>query len=328
MLQQNAENMAIETKMDISVWERFSDSVGAFSEGVVGFLGRMFGSSNECFVRGLGYITSRDPEISHTVTPGSLLARVNALEEAMHAKTEAELKGMTAHFRERLAQGETLEDLLPEAFAACREAGRRTKNMRHFDVQILGGIVLHRGNIAEMVTGEGKTLVATLPAYLNAPARQGRSRHHRQRLPRPPRLRMDVCPSTAPSASRRASSRATWTPSTRRKAYDCDITYGTNSEFGFDYLRDNMKPARWGDPNFEPYYQQCQKALQLRHHRRGGQHPHRRGAHAAHHLRPRLQRPVRRYAKANDIAVQLTRPAKEGARAAISRSRKRSTPAI
>ena len=86
----------------------------------------------------------------------------------------------------------TLDDLLPEAFAACREAACRTKNMRHFDVQILGGVVLHRGNIAEMVTGEGKTLVATLPAYLNALDRQGRPRRHRQRLPRPPRLRVDV----------------------------------------------------------------------------------------------------------------------------------------
>src|ERR671937_485007 len=82
--------------------------------------------------------------------------------------SDGELAGLTPQFRERLKNGETLDDLLPEAFAACREAALRTKNMRHFDVQILGGIVLHRGNIAEMVTGEGKTLVATLPAYLNA----------------------------------------------------------------------------------------------------------------------------------------------------------------
>src|SRR5918912_12199 len=84
-----------------------------------------------------------------------------------------ELKALTPQFRERLRQGASLEDLLPEAFAACREAGRRAKDMRHFDVQILGGIVLHRGNIAEMVTGEGKTLVATLPAYLNALEQKG-----------------------------------------------------------------------------------------------------------------------------------------------------------
>src|SRR5205809_5463007 len=86
----------------------------------------------------------------------------------MQALSFAELKELTPKFRARLADGETLEDLLPEAFAAVREAGKRFKNMRHFDVQILGGVVLHRGNIAEMVTGEGKTLVATLPAYLNA----------------------------------------------------------------------------------------------------------------------------------------------------------------
>src|SRR5439155_17973542 len=92
----------------------------------------------------------------------------NELEEKMHALSPEELKALTPQFKQRLANGATLEDLLPESFAACREAGRRTKNMRHFDSQILGGVVLHRGNIAEMVTGEGKTLVATLPACLNA----------------------------------------------------------------------------------------------------------------------------------------------------------------
>ena len=100
--------------------------------------------------------------------PGSLLAQINAFEEKMQALTDEELRELTPEFRERLAEGATLDDLLPEAFAACREAAWRTKNMRHFDTQILGGVVLHRGNIAEMVTGEGKTLVATLPAYLNA----------------------------------------------------------------------------------------------------------------------------------------------------------------
>src|SRR2546423_892947 len=110
---------------------------------------------------------------SHTVTPGLLLAKVNALEPKMHALSPDDLKGLTPKFRERLRKGETLEDILPEAFAACREAAFRTKNMRHFDVQILGGAVLHRGNIAEMVTGEGKTLVATLPGYLNALEEKG-----------------------------------------------------------------------------------------------------------------------------------------------------------
>src|SRR5207249_9589038 len=124
-------------------------------------------------VRKLGDIRSRDPQVPPTIVPGSLRAQVNALEEKMRALRAEELKALTPHFRERLAKGATLEDLLPEAFAACREAGRRTKNMRHFDVQILGGICLHRGMIAEMVTGEGKTLVATLPAVLNALEQRG-----------------------------------------------------------------------------------------------------------------------------------------------------------
>src|SRR5439155_23999156 len=99
---------------------------------------------------------------------GSLLEQVNVLEPTMAALSDSDLKGLTPKFRERLKNGETLDALLPEAFAACREAAKRAKNMRHYDVQIVGGITLHRNNIAEMVTGEGKTLVATLPAVLNA----------------------------------------------------------------------------------------------------------------------------------------------------------------
>src|SRR6478672_9399791 len=152
---------------DVGILERVGDSLTSLSEGFVSFLTRLLGSSNENYVKKLGYLRSRDKQ-SYTVTPGSLLARVNELEPQTQALSDAELKELTPKFRERLAKGETLEDLLPEAFAAVREAGKRFKNMRHFDVQILGGIVLHRGNIAEMVTGEGKTLVATLPAYLNA----------------------------------------------------------------------------------------------------------------------------------------------------------------
>src|SRR5262249_58996996 len=118
--------------------------------------------------RSLAYRKPRHPESPPPVAPGSRPPHVNDLEPPMTAKSDAELKGMAAYFRQKLAEGAALDDLLPEAFAAVREAGRRTKNMRHFDVQIIGGIVLHRGNIAEMVTGEGKTLVATLPAFLNA----------------------------------------------------------------------------------------------------------------------------------------------------------------
>jgi preprotein translocase subunit SecA len=219
---------------------------------------RLFGSSNQRYIRKLGYVRAKDG--SHTVIPGSLLAQVNDLEPQMRALSDEELAGLTPKFRERLAQGAPLDDLLPEAFAACREAGHRTKNMRHFDVQILGGIVLHRGNIAEMVTGEGKTLVATLPAYLNA--LEGKGVHvvtvNDYLARRDCEWMLPIYKALGITAGYIQSDMES---TERRKAYDCDITYGTNSEFGFDYLRDNMKPARWGDPMFDPYYQQCQKAL-------------------------------------------------------------------
>jgi preprotein translocase subunit SecA len=302
--------MANDTKMEISFWERLADWFGAFSESIVDFLGRLFGSSNERFVKNIGYLRSRNPEVTHEVAAGSILAQVNDLEETMKAKSPEELRGMTAHFRERLANGETLEDLLPEAFAACREAALRTKNMRHFDVQIVGGVVLHRGNIAEMVTGEGKTLVATLPAFLNGLEAQGvhivtvndylARRDCEWMLPIYRALGMDA-----------GFIQSDMDPIARRKAYDCDITYGTNSEFGFDYLRDNMKPACWGDPNYDPFYHQCQKAL-----------------HFAiidevdNILIDEARTPLiisgpafgdpRRFIRANDIAVQLTDLQKKG----------------
>ena len=148
------------------ILEKLGDTFTSFSEGVANLLTRLFGSSNERHIRKLGYIRARDG--SYSIVPGCLLAQVNALEEHMLALSDEELRGLTSKFRERLAQGAALEDLLPEAFAACREAARRTKNMRHFDVQILGGIAMHYGSIVEMQTGEGKTLVSTAPAYLNA----------------------------------------------------------------------------------------------------------------------------------------------------------------
>ena len=252
--------MSTETSMDVSVWEKLGDGLSAFSDGVGRFLTRLFGSSNERYVRKLGYIRSNAPGVAHTVIPGSLLDSVNKLEEGMRALSDEQLRELTPKYRERLAKGETLEDLLPEAFAACREAGRRAKNMRHFDVQILGGVVLHRGNIAEMVTGEGKTLVATLPAYLNALETKG---VHVVTVN--DYLARRDCEWMSPIYKALGISagfiQSDMDPAARRRAYDCDITYGTNSEFGFDYLRDNMKPARWGDPDFDPFYQQCQKAL-------------------------------------------------------------------
>jgi preprotein translocase subunit SecA len=290
--------------IDLNILERLGDGFNTLSEGMANFVTRLFGSSNERYVRGLGYIRSKHPDIPPTVTPGSLLAQVNELEEKMHSLSDAELKDVTRQYRERLGQGQTLEDLLPEAFAACREAALRTKNMRHFDVQILGGIVLHRGNIAEMVTGEGKTLVATLPAYLNALTSKG---VHIVTVN--DYLARRDCEWMSPIYTALGIScgfiQSDMDPVDRRKAYDCDITYGTNSEFGFDYLRDNMKPARWGDPRYPPWVQQCQKALNY--------------AiidEVDNILIDEARTPliisgpaftdVRRYAQANDIAVQLS----------------------
>src|SRR5262245_43008416 len=124
--------MATETKMDVSFLEKLSDKLSAFSEGVVNLLGRMFGSSNERYLRKLGYIRVSGGDPPYRMQAGSILARVCALEEQMHALSPAELKELTPKFRERLKNGESLDDLLPEAFAACREAALRTKNMRHF----------------------------------------------------------------------------------------------------------------------------------------------------------------------------------------------------
>ena len=154
--------MATQTKMETNFLEKIGDTLNSFIEGSFGFVNRLFGSANERTVKSLGYIRPRGAE-AHTVLPGSLLDQINKLEDRMKALSDDGLKEQTAKFKERLKAGATLEDLLPEAFAACREAARRTKNMRHYDVQIVGGVVLHRGNIAEMVTGEGKTLWASAP---------------------------------------------------------------------------------------------------------------------------------------------------------------------
>ena len=165
--------------------------------------------------------------------------KVIALESEMAAKTDAELQAMTPALKERLANGETLDDILPEAFAVCREASWRVLGMKHFPVQIIGGIVLHRACIAEMQTGEGKTLVATLPVYLNALA--GKGVHV-----------VTVNDYLARRASEWMGKLYRWlglkvglivqgiTNEQRHAAYNADITYGTNNEFGFDYLRDNM----------------------------------------------------------------------------------------
>ena len=168
-----------------------------------------------------------------------IVKAVNAIEEDFVSLSDAELRELTAEYKERYAAGETLDDLLPEAFATVREAAKRTLGQRHYDVQLMGGGALHLGNIAEMRTGEGKTLVATLPAYLNALAGQGvhvvtvndylaeRDAEWMGRIHRFLGLEVGVI-------------LANMTPAERRAAYAADITYGTNNEFGFDYLRDNM----------------------------------------------------------------------------------------
>ncbi|HEY7978097.1 MAG TPA: preprotein translocase subunit SecA, partial [Rhizomicrobium sp.] len=188
------------------------------------FASRFFGSSNERKLRPMA----------------KTVAEINALEPRFVAMSDEELRAMTPAFKERLAKGETLEDILPEAFAVVREAARRVLGQRHFDVQLTGGLVLHGGNIAEMKTGEGKTLVATLPVYLNALAGEG----------------VHVVTVNDYLAKRDSD----WmgqiyrflglttgciihglSDEERKVAYAADVTYGTNNEFGFDYLRDNMK---------------------------------------------------------------------------------------
>jgi preprotein translocase subunit SecA len=243
-----------------NLWEKVTDGVTAFVDGAGRMLTNVMGSSNERYVKQLGYLRPNKPGAEAAVTPGSLLAQINSFEEKMRGLTEEQLRELTPEFRKRLAGGAALGDLLPEAFAACREAARRTKNMRHFDVQMLGGVVLHRGAIAEMVTGEGKTLVATLPAYLNALEQKG---VHIVTVN--DYLARRDCEWMTPIYKALGVTagyiQSDMDPVGRRKSYDCDITYGTNSEYGFDYLRDNMKPARWGDAEFDPHYHQCQKAL-------------------------------------------------------------------
>ncbi len=189
----------------------------------MGFLEKIFGSYSEKELK--------------RIQP--LVDKVLALEEQFRGMSDGELRDMTSRLKKRLQEGESLDDILPEAFAACREAADRVLQMRHFPVQIVGGIILHQGRIAEMKTGEGKTLVATLPAYLNALAGKGvhivtvndylarRDSEWMGKLYRFMGLTVGLVVSGMDQEDKKAS-------------YEADITYGTNNEFGFDYLRDNM----------------------------------------------------------------------------------------
>ena len=214
-------------------------------------LGKVFGTKNEREVKRLL------PNVE----------AINGLEQQMQKLSDEELRAKTDEFRRRIQErvaeipdepgaesdrrkelederyktiSEVLTDILVEAFAVVREASRRVLNMRHFDVQLIGGMVLHDGKIAEMKTGEGKTLVATLPVYLNALQRTRRARRHGQRLPGQARLGVDgqalPLPGTVGGVIVHDLD-----DEQRKEAYAADVTYGTNNEFGFDYLRDNMK---------------------------------------------------------------------------------------
>src|SRR2546427_801747 len=223
--------MSKDATVEMSFWDKLTERLSGISDTVGKLLLRLFGDSNERYVRKLGYTAARRPGEAAVIAPGSLIAQINELEPRMKDLTDEQLAGLRPQYRERLAKGATLEDLLPEVFAACREAALRTKNMRHYDVQLLGGIVLHRGNIAEMVTGEGKTLVATLPAVLNALT--GKGVHvvtvNDYLARRDCEWMLPIYRGVGLTAGYIQSD---MDPEARRKAYDCDITYGTNSEFG------------------------------------------------------------------------------------------------
>ena len=226
------------------IWETLGLIFGGALRGFERTVTSVFGSSNARFVKSMQ----------------AKVDAINALEPKYEAMSDDELRDQTAKFRKRLAAGETLDDLLIEGFAVCREAGKRYLGMRHYDVQLIGGMVLHNGSIAEMVTGEGKTLVATLPAYLNGVSGEGvhvitvndylARRDMEWMAPLYMGLGLTV-----------NAIQSDMDPDERQKAYACDITYGTNNEFGFDYLRDNMRRAAQGDDRFPKHMQQSQGKL-------------------------------------------------------------------
>ncbi|MES9844716.1 MAG: preprotein translocase subunit SecA, partial [Candidatus Sedimenticola sp. 6PFRAG5] len=211
-------------------------------------LRKVFGSRNQRLIKRMSKVVEQ----------------INGLESQIQELSDDELKGKTAYFREQLAAGSSLDDILPEAFAVVRETGRRVVEMRHFDVQLIGGMVLHQGKIAEMRTGEGKTLVATLAVYLNALPSKGvhvvtvndylarRDASWMGKIYDFLGLTVGVINSGSGMGPDESSFR--YDPDhdgksggypqlrkiSRHDAYHCDITYGTNNEFGFDYLRDNM----------------------------------------------------------------------------------------
>jgi len=232
----------------MSFFERIWDIIGLLFGGFFGTIERtitgLFGSSNARQVARLG----------------ERAERITLMEDRYKAMSDEELRGHTDQFRKRLRAGETLDDILEEAFAVCREGGRRFLSMRHYDTQLVGGMVLHSGTIAEMVTGEGKTLVATLPAYLNAI--EGKGVHVITVNDYLARRDMEwMAPLYMNLGLTVNAIQSGMSTIEKQKAYSCDITYGTNNEFGFDYLRDNMRPAARGDHRFPTELQQSQGPL-------------------------------------------------------------------
>ena len=225
-------------------WEGVGNFLGGLMHGFERGVTAVFGTSNARYIRRLQ----------------TKVEAINALEPRYQAMSDAELREQTFKFRERLKAGQTLDDLLIEAFAVCREGGRRFLGMRHYDVQLIGGMVLHSGAIAEMVTGEGKTLVATLAAYLNA--LEGKGVHVVTVNDYLARRDMEwMGPLYLGLGLTVGAIQSNMDVTERQKAYDADITYGTNNEFGFDYLRDNMRPAARGDNRYPKHLQQSQRHL-------------------------------------------------------------------
>ncbi len=226
------------------VWENtglfFSSVLQGIERGVTG----LFGSSNARQIKRFE----------------AIVQKINALEEGLMKLSDEQLRAKTEEFKQRLREGQSLDDILVEAFAVCREGGRRFLNMRHYDVQLIGGIVLHNGMIAEMVTGEGKTLVATLPTYLNALAGKGchvvtvNDYLARRDMEWMAPLYMGLGLTVGAIQSGLSNDQ-------RQATYAKDITYATNNELGFDYLRDNMRVAARDDDRFPKHLQQVQGPL-------------------------------------------------------------------
>ncbi|QDT70114.1 preprotein translocase subunit SecA [Planctomycetes bacterium MalM25] len=227
------------------IWEVLGTIVNAILGRFERLITSVFGSANARNLRKM------EPKVE----------AINALAPKYQAMTDEELRQQTALFRERLDSGETLDDLLVEAFAVCREAGVRFLGMRHYDVQLIGGMILHSGAIAEMVTGEGKTLTATLPTYLNALDGSVHIVTVNDYLAR--RDMEWMGPLFTNLGMTIGAIYSGMDSNERQEAYACDITYGTNNEFGFDYLRDNMRIAALQDDRFPKQQQQAQGKLKF-----------------------------------------------------------------